>query len=172
MVAVEKSSKPAVAIVSLIALQSTFYVVPVYTVTTTQPYPMTVLDDWVLDQGHVTMPPSVPVRVNYIPRHVLTPRPRHRAVKPWLWAYLGTMSLSLLLWAAGRSSTRNPSLYTALIGAVFAAYIVDAIALYVAQVSSVRGSEAELGVQALLLLAWPVVPLLVEAGADLAKFVT
>ena len=55
---------------------------------------------------------------------------------------------------------------------MFAAYIVDSIALYVAQVSSVRGSEAELGVQVLLLLAWPVVPLLVEAGADVAQFVT
>mgnify|MGYP004255466173 FL=1 len=51
------ASKPALAVVALIALQSTFYVVPLYTVTTTKAYPMTVLDDWVLDQGHVTMPP-------------------------------------------------------------------------------------------------------------------
>ena len=61
MAAVEKylASKPAIATVCLIALQSTFYVVPVYTVTTEKTYQMTVLDDWVLDQGHVTMPPSV-----------------------------------------------------------------------------------------------------------------
>ena len=52
------------------------------------------------------------------------------------------------------------------------AYVVDAMALYVAQLDSSSGQSAELGVQNLLLLAWPVVPLVVEAGGSLAEFVT
>jgi hypothetical protein len=45
-------------VVTLIALQSTFFVVPLYTLTVDgTPEAMTVLDDWVLDVGHVTTPP-------------------------------------------------------------------------------------------------------------------
>jgi len=81
--------------------------------------------------------------------------------------------LSLLLWALGGwRRTRDPSLYTALIAAVFAAYIADSLALYVAQLDSLEGVVAKLGPQLVLLLAWPVVPLLVEAGGGLAEFVT
>lgn len=52
------ASKPALAVVTLIALQSTFFVVPLYTLTVDgTPEAMTVLDDWFLDVGHVTTPP-------------------------------------------------------------------------------------------------------------------
>ena len=52
------AAKPALAVVTLIALQSTFFVVPLYTLTVDgKPEAMTVLDDWVLDVGHVTTPP-------------------------------------------------------------------------------------------------------------------
>lgn len=52
------ASKPALALVTLIALQSTFFLVPLYTLTVGNDVErMTVLDDWVLDMGHVTAPP-------------------------------------------------------------------------------------------------------------------
>ena len=78
-----------------------------------------------------------------------------------------------MLWAlGGRANTRDVSLYTALLAAILASYVVDALALYVAQLDSARGQSAELGVQNLLLLIWPAVPLLAEAGGSLAEFVT
>lgn len=78
----------------------------------------------------------------------------------------------MLLALGGWKRTRDPSLYGSLIAAVLGAYVVDALALYVAQLDSSRGQSAELGTQNVLLLAWPVVPLAVEAGGSLAEFIT
>lgn len=99
--------------------------------------------------------------------------PLHRPLKPYLWAYLATQTLTLLLWAAsGSQQTRNPTLYSALVSAAFAAYVVDTTANYVAALDYSRGQSAELGAQNILLLAWPILPLLIEAGGSLAEFVT
>ena len=55
------ASKPALAVVTLIALQSTFFVVPLYTLTVDDNVEaMTVLDDWGHLVGHVTAPPYAP----------------------------------------------------------------------------------------------------------------
>jgi hypothetical protein len=52
------ASKPALAVVGLIALQSTFFVVPLYSLEVdSKVQSLTVLDNWVFDVGHVTMPP-------------------------------------------------------------------------------------------------------------------
>lgn len=167
------ASKPALAVVTLIALQTTFFLVPLYTLTVDgTAESLTVLDDWVLDVGHVTAPPYAP-RYTAFALATTDPLPPHRPVKPFLWAYFAAATASLVLWALGGwKRTRDPSLYSALIAAVLGAYVVDAVALYVAQLDSSRGQSAALGVQNVLLLAWPIVPLAVEAGGSLAEFVT
>lgn len=167
------ASKPALALVALIALQSTFFVVPLYTLTVDdKAEAMTVLDDWGHLVGHVTAPPCAP---NYTAPSfpTVTDGTIRRPVKPFLWAYFAAGTASLVLLALGGwKRTRDPSLYGSLIAAVLGAYVVDAMALYVAQLNSSPGQSAELGAQNVLLLAWPVVPLAVEAGSSLAEFIT
>lgn len=52
------ASRLSVASVTLIALQSTFYVVPLYTLTVGNDlHTLTVLDDWHVEKGHVIAPP-------------------------------------------------------------------------------------------------------------------